>query len=784
MTLFWLVSAWLAGLTASPYLALHATQWTVLSALGLATLILVRRTYSARLFFALLVAATLGAGRAALETAKDKPVLTRYNDVAARVSVRGRVVTYPDERESYTGLTVDVQAIRTTDGSWTATAGRILARADPFTEWRYGQEVLLTGELETPPVFEDFSYQAYLARDNIHSLFQVEEGRPLATGGGNPFFRRLYALRQKAHRVVLRLFPEPEASLLSGILLGIESGISSEVRSAFDATGTTHIIAISGFNISIIAGIFVSFLGRWLGARRGALAAGMGIGVYTLLVGADAAVVRAALMGGISLLAQLVGRRGHGFASLAAAAFFMTALNPAVLGDVGFQLSFAATFGLLTYGERFRQDFERFIRDRFALSPSGSARLGGAASEYFLLTLAAQITTLPLIAYHFSRLSWISPLANLIILPVQPPVMILGGIAALAGMVWVPLGLPLAWLAWPFPAFTIRTVEGMAALPGASQTLAPLPVTAIAGIYLGIALLTVSSHGERHEQTDGDPNVGRWSLLLLVLGAATVIAWRAVVDLPDGRLHVTTLGLDRGAGLLLETPSGRQVLVDGGASSIELGEALDRRLSPTARRLDWIILTDTDEEQIGGVARLIERYKVGGALVAGMPRGGAYRKLAADLESTNRPVGRVESGTQLDLGKGATLEFVPVGEGQLGLWIAFERAHFLLVPSAGSGWTGSLSSGTPPATSVTVLMPPESGDASLSPPEDLLALSPYALILPVEPGNTRGLPPTSLLAAAEGRAVLRTDRHGWIKLSTDGQYLWTEVERQPESPLP
>jgi competence protein ComEC len=127
---------------------------------------------------------------------------------------------------------------------------------------------------------------------------------------------RLYQLRNAFHRTVESPFPEPEASLLSGILLGIESGISPQIREAFNATGTTHIIAISGFNITIVAGLFISFFGRAFGSRRGTLAAAIGILVYAVLVGADPAVVRAAVMGGLSLLALRLGRRTHGLASL------------------------------------------------------------------------------------------------------------------------------------------------------------------------------------------------------------------------------------------------------------------------------------------------------------------------------------------------------------------------------------------------------------------------------------------------------------------------------------
>jgi competence protein ComEC len=175
------------------------------------------------------------------------------------------------------------------------------------------------------------------------------------------------------------------------------------------------------------------------------MAAGGAILIYTILVGADAAVVRAAVMGGLALTARHLGRQTDGLASLSAAAIVMTAVKPLTLWDIGFQLSFAATLGLLLYAEPLKSWFEGFA-GRW-LNQDQAERLTGPVSEYALFTLAAQVTTLPLTAYYFHRLSIVSFLANPAILPVQPPVMILGGLATIAGTLWLPLGQPIAWLA-------------------------------------------------------------------------------------------------------------------------------------------------------------------------------------------------------------------------------------------------------------------------------------------------------------------------------------------------
>ncbi|MDP2976399.1 MAG: ComEC/Rec2 family competence protein, partial [Anaerolineales bacterium] len=310
---------------------------------------------------------------------------------------------------------------------------------------------------------EDFSYRDYLARQGIHAYMPSAKATLLPFRGGNPILAAIYALKERSLAVIYRIFPDPEASLLAGILLGVETGLPPDLQKAFKDTGTAHIIAISGFNITIIAALLVTVFNRLLGPRRGALAAVIGIAVYTLLVGADAAVVRAAFMGGLALFARQVGRRQDGLNTLAFVAALMAAINPHTPWDVGFQLSFAATLGLILYAEPFSQAAVKLI-SRFS-SLETAQKLAQPLSEFVFFTLAAQLTTLPVMAYHFGRISLVALIANPFILPAQPAVMLFGGLALLLGLLYLPLGQLAAWLAWPFPAYTIRVVELFARLP-------------------------------------------------------------------------------------------------------------------------------------------------------------------------------------------------------------------------------------------------------------------------------------------------------------------------------
>ncbi len=246
----------------------------------------------------------------------------------------------------------------------------------------------------------------------------------------------LYSFRERALETIDTILPEPAASLLAGILIGDEAGIPANVRDAFNATNTAHIIAISGFNITIIAGLLAQLARRVVGAKRATLIVILGLVIYTLLVGAGASVVRAAIMGSLSVIAAHYHRPNTALNALAIAALIMSALNPFTLFDVGFQLSFFATLGLILYVAPLTRAFENFY-SRFT-SAERAQQIVGAISDTFIVSIAAQITTTPLIAFTFHRLSLIGLFANFLILPAQPAVMIWGGLATMTAMIFQP----------------------------------------------------------------------------------------------------------------------------------------------------------------------------------------------------------------------------------------------------------------------------------------------------------------------------------------------------------
>ncbi len=746
MRLFWIGLVWLAGIAMGRFLNLPAGSLLVAGGLGL-LLAVVGEGHLRSLG----VGATvlfLGAWRLSVAVPQfDSSHISAHNDSFRIATLTGVVTDFPDVRDEYIGLRVKSESIRYLDSDLPQIiTGDALVRADRFSSFSYGDRVEALGILETPPDFEDFSYRDYLARQRIFSLMSNASVTTLATREGNPVLQILFDFRQRALETLYSIFPDPEASLLAGILLGIESGISSELRESFNDTSTTHIIAISGFNITILAALVISLTRRTLGMRKGAVVAAMVIAFYTILVGADAAVVRAAIMGGLALFALFLGRLTLALASLSAAVILMTLVNPYVLWDVGFQLSFAATLGLVLYADPIKDGFVR-VASRWIASGQAK-RLSAPVGEFILFTFAAQITTLPLTAYHFQRLSLVSFIANPIVLPAQPPLMILGGLAMLAGMVWLPLGQLLAWLAWPFPAFTIRVVDLFAGVPSAAIDLGPVSLPAVVAMYALLFGATIWATLPRERR----PSLPAPSLLaiLVALSVLAVLTWKAVADRPDGRLHVTTF---ESGGTLIETASGRFILIGGGDSATALSNSLGRRLPLFHRRLDWLVIPDRELSGLAGVPAGVE---IGAVMHTTEQPDRALAGLVQSLQASGASLIRAERGMALDLGGGARLELIDDEQGNLTFLLTSGKARIAFVPRTPS-------SHLPDRSALTGII--------LSSASSVGWLQELETTIAVING------PNPLPANASRPTPLATDERGWVELVTDGEQLWVWTQR-------
>jgi competence protein ComEC len=793
--LFWLSLAFLAGIVLARQVILSTLFWFGLSGLFLVLGILAY-AFAGRLAFLKISSSTLfllvvslaffflGAARYQASLPKiDAFHIAWYNDREYDVLVTGTLVEPPDYRDTYTNLRVEAEAIDTGSGDLPVD-GLLLARVYPNETYQYGERIRIRGQLLTPPENEDFSYRDYLAGQGIHAYMSKTEVTHLPGNAGNPVKKMLYALKDKALANIYLIFPDPEASLLAGILLGVDTGLPKDLQQAFKDTGTAHIIAISGFNIAIIAGLFFTMFSRVFGQARGSFFAILGIAFYTVLVGADAAVVRAALMGSLSLFARQFGRRNDGLNALLVSAAVMSLANPHTPWDVGFQLSFFATLGLILYAEPF-QGWAVNVITRYT-NPGMAQKIASPLSEYILLTLAAQLTTLPIMAWHFKRISLVSLIANPFILPVQPPVMILGGIAVLLSLIWLPLGGVAAFGAWPFVAYTIRLVETFDRLPHGVIVLGDFSFWLVVLFYLALLTWTFARFPLKEFFSSRKVSLPPLPAVTVtaVLAVLVVLTWRAAFAAPDGRLHLTFLDVGSADAILIQTPGGRHILVNGGPSASLLSDGLGRRLPPLNRRLDWLVVASTQENQLSGLPRVVERIPPENVLWAGnLEASYAARTLDGWLTGQGIPVTRAETGAELDLGQGAVLRVLNANARGAVLLIEWNTFRALLPVGMNFEALEELEYGKA-IGKTSLLLLSDSGYAPISPPEWIAGLNPQAIILNVAAGDKDGLPDQELLDSIEDYSLLRTDRNGWIEVTTDGEQMWVRVEEQAPGATP
>jgi competence protein ComEC len=729
------------------------------------------------------------------------PADRAFDRAAPTVTITGYVSSYPlvtdtRQRLQVVATTIDV------DGVGQKVTGELRLNTGARERYVYGQPVRVQGRLVTPPEFTDFSYREYLARKGIHSLLYSPRLETLAEPlAGSPLLRALYTFRARGERLLNRLLPKPYAALANGMLLGIEAGIPDELYEQFNLTGVSHTIVISGSNISILSAVLLALGQRLLGRRRALWPTLVGIGAYALLVGGDMAVLRAALMGGLFVTATAIGRRSTAIVSLAAACWAITLVNPLTLWDVGFQLSSAATAGLILFTPGITAWFDRWwgpnAQDGAVLTVGRQVQgfLRSLVEDGLLVTIAANLTTLPLVIYYFDRLSLVSLLTNFAVAPVQPYIMLWGSLGVVIGVLgltwpaWLLLLAPWLSLVW-----TVAVVQWTAALPGASVETTNydwpgllLTYLALAVGYWRSALNAGLQHGMSWLHRTVLPRLLSWSAAGL-LAVSALVLWAALLTQPDGRLHVHFLDISQGDGILIQTPSGRQVLIDGGATPQRLFSELGAVLPFWDRSLDLLLMTHPDLDHIGGQTFVPERFTVTTALATAIgadhPDAAQWRQ---QMAANGIPIQLQAQGGWLDLGDGVALWMLwPTADGYQGenadnensLVTKLVYGDFTLLLTGDAGIpaeTAMLKAGEP--VGATVLKVGHHGSKGSSTAAFVNAVNPQIAIIQVGAENDYGHPHQEILERLADRLILRNDQQGRIHLATDGQRLWLASEQ-------
>ncbi|MCU0505873.1 MAG: ComEC/Rec2 family competence protein [Chloroflexi bacterium] len=529
------------------------------------------------------------------------------------------------------------------------------ARAPRYPEVGAGSRVTFTGRVRPPG---DDTYGRSLAARGLAGTIEIQTlviGEPEAGPGA-----WLAGLRGFADLGLRASVPEPAGGLAAGVLLGLRERVPRPVSAEFVATGLSHVVAISGWNIAIVVAALAALLRR--AGRRPRLAVTFAVVIaYVALVGASPPVVRAALMAGVVLAAREMGRAAGAASALGWAVTAMLVADPRAVDDPGFRLSAAATAGLIAWSAPLTA----------RLSAIGGRRLPASVAEALGVSLAAQAATLPLVLEGFGRVSLVSPAVNLVVAPIVAPAMAAGAVALCGGMLAVAAALPavgaLAGLpAWVAFGAVIAAASVGAQVPFASVAVGP-PISQLLAASAATALVLVGTargrafaggalarllprrargverpldagasrarHGadpadgpvaaQRLRQAGGAPPGGRRTRVAAV-ALAVVVAGVAIgaARMPDGHPRLDVLDVGQGDAILVSGSHGGRVLVDGGPDPDRLVAALDALVPPWDRRIDVVVVSHPHEDHVGGLPGLFGRYAVGRVVGSGLAGAG------------------------------------------------------------------------------------------------------------------------------------------------------------------
>jgi competence protein ComEC len=711
---------------------------------------------------------------------QDRPLPDLASYAGQTLSLDGHVASEPDPGLTTRRYRVDVDRVFQ-DGSWASTGGAVLLTASQYTELLPGDRVLLTGQLAEAPVFEDFDYRGYLARRGIVATMLRPRLEVVSEGSPWDLDRTATEARLNLEDALSRALPEPEASLGAGIVFGRDGNLPDAVKEDFRVSGLAHIVAVSGSNVAIVAALV--FLAATIVLRRtwAMLPAAVAIVLYVGLAGFTASVVRAAIMAVVFLLGEALGRQQSGLAALGAAAIVMTAFQPSAAQDVGFQLSLAATVGLIVFAPWIRYGLEWVLaRSRAGdLVPALAVQAAG-------FTLSATVATLPVTWVNFGRVSLVGPVANVVVEPLFVVAFALSGLAAVAGVAWEPAGWALGLFAY-YPLAAITWVARTAAnMPGAAIDVPNGGGESALAAYAAMALLAWPAYRfiapvEGRERPSPRLKVAkRAALAAAVVGAAVVVLRVSVLPAAGpGELEITALDVGQGDAILVTTPGGRHVLIDGGVSGIGLARELSAMLPHWERTIDRIVLTHPQEDHLAGLPGVLRRYDVTAETDSGATNGtdafAVYRRDATDRWQVHRGDEWELDGVRFEvLWPPAGYRTGNLNDTSVVLRVTYGDVRVLL--------TGDFEAPAQRAlmaledVRADLLKVPHHGSKTTA-PEFLASVDAGVAVISVGADNRFGHPSAETLTALRGARILRTDLSGRVTVRTDGHRLQISTQR-------
>ena len=735
-----------------------------------------------------------GSNLTAMLEVSDAPQVT-----GSRIRFQGRVIAPPDGEPAGSipaGVGLLVYA-------WPP-AETVAQRPAPYL--RYGDRLRVSGRAEHPEPLGDFDYAAWLEGQGISAILWAQQTEWVGAGRSFTPAALLHRMRGVLAQGIQAGIPDPQAGLAQALLLGIRSDLPAAVKDDFRTAGMSHLLAISGLHVGVVMTLTLSVAGAIAGrgSPPAAVITLLTVWGYAILSGLDPPVARAAIMGSLVLGSALLGRGMRGPTALLLAAALMLAAQPELLSRLSFLLSFAAMSGVIVALPLIT------VVSALATAPLGAARGGPALwTQHIISLLAASVVisvlttlaTMPLADAHFGVIPLMSVPATILAMPALPFALLSAAATAVVGLFSAPLAVATGALAWAPLSWLMAVARAM---PPQLLTAEWLDGPAAAAWYAALGLLVwlASASSLRRRLAELRRNIG-WrpagavSALLAAIPVAVIVivllTGRLAAAGADGRLHVHILDIGQGDAILVVTPDGRQLLIDGGPDPAAALQALGRLLPPTDRTLDVVAVTHLDSDHSGGLLGVLARYRAGIVLQGvASPDSALYPQWQAVLAQREQPAAALRAGQRIRLGTAVTLEVLsppadtpPAGirpsanNGSLAMRLDYGAISFLFTGDIESDLERRLTTIHGDGLQADVLKVAHHGSKTSTAPEFLRAVNPRAAVISAGRDNRFGHPHpevTARLEAAVGPSNLfLTARDGTVEFISDGVNLWVST---------
>ncbi len=389
-----------------------------------------------------------------------------HNAIGKEVTLEGVINDDPDIRLKTKHLNIKLKNSETT----------ILVYVDRNMEVRYGDLVYVKGVLEEPENFitnsgKEFNYRRYLTNQDIYYIIKNADLKIITTDNGNKIKSLLFKIKNNFLEKINSVIPSPESDLGGGLVLGVRGGFDDDMKNEFIETGTIHIVALSGYNISIVADGVMKVFGLIFSQVISIIFGFFIIILFIIMTGASATAIRAGIMATIMLLGKLSGRRYVAGRALVVAAFLMITYEPRIIVNMSFQLSFIATAGVLFVTPKVIHWF-RFVPMRFGFR------------EMIATTVAATISVLPILLYLTGVFSLVSIPANILILLFIPITMLLVFLTGVLGFVYTPISIIFGYISYLLLAYILYVIHLFGSLSFASFNIQRFPLLLTIIIYI------------------------------------------------------------------------------------------------------------------------------------------------------------------------------------------------------------------------------------------------------------------------------------------------------------